>query len=70
MIKVMRSHRSPLRVVQNPDVVFENLPTEAEVIDPATGRPKKGIRYRVAKRSIPTPACPDGVVHEIQKVDF
>lgn len=39
LIKFMQNHRHPLGVVKNPDVPIEDLPTEAEAIDPATGRP-------------------------------
>lgn len=50
------------------DVAFEELPTEAEVKDPETGRPQKGIRYRVAKRSNPTPGVREGILHEVDAV--
>ena len=70
LVQFTRNHYFPMGVIKNPDVKFEDLPTEAEVIDPETGRPKKGIRYRVAKRSNPTAGNPEGVLHEIEKVDF
>jgi len=56
--------------VQNPDVAFEDPPTEAEVIDPETGQPQKGIRYREAKRSNPAVGNPKGVLHVIEMVQF
>lgn len=52
LVRFLRNHKFPIGKVLNPDTPFEKLPDHKEVIDPETGKPKKGMRFRTIRGNV------------------